>query len=112
METETKKVPGKNKLALVADKNKRDNLNICRMLENEGYGTASVFDFDEALILLQRIPLDLLVIDAFFDDAQDIIDLVASDKRMSRVPILFIRNKRYYSDVIKAKNDAGYFSDN
>ena len=103
METHRELKSGETKLALVADKNRRDNLNICRMLEEEGFGTASVFDFDEALVLLQRIPVDLLVIDAFFDDAMDIVDVVRSDRRMSKIPILFIRNKHYYSDAAEAE---------
>lgn len=81
------------RLALVVDNNQKDNLTICMMLKDAGFATASAFDFTEALVLLQRLPLDLVVLDSRFEDARDIIQAVSSNTRIARIPILFIRNK-------------------
>ena len=62
-------ITNSKRLALVADKNRTDNITICKMLENLGFNTASVFDFTEALVVLQRISLAIVVLDSFFENA-------------------------------------------
>lgn len=88
-----------NKIALAANKNRADNLSICQMLKSNGCNTASVFGFTEALVLLQRIPLDLGVLDSLFEDARDLIELITTEKRISKIPILMMRNRGIIEDV-------------
>lgn len=77
-----------NNLAIVADENRKNNRRMCEFLKGRGYGTISAFRFSDAVVLIQRISPDLVVLDSSFHDAEDIVDLLKVNKQTKDVPVL------------------------
>ena len=77
-----------NNLAIVADENRRNNRRMCEFLKGQGYGTISAFRFSDAVVLIQRISPDLVVLDSSFHDAEDIVDLLKVNKQTKNVPVM------------------------
>jgi DNA-binding response OmpR family regulator len=91
--------PTNCKLALVADKNEHDNLILCECLENQGYGTVSVFQYSDVRKMFEKFLPDLVVIDSCFEQTGEIVKFLRSNDQKKNVPIMLIRNKYYYPDT-------------
>ena len=81
------------KLVMVADQNEKDNLLICDMLEEQGYGTVPVFEFTSARQLLSDMAPDLIVLDSSFQHSDEIITMTREQEHTRAVPIVLIRHK-------------------
>jgi len=80
---------------LIVDNDEDVLVNLERVLEDEGYATATAINYEQALMLLSQHTFDLLVLDDYRSDRgsiQVVVDLRCSDMVPSLVVVTYHRS--------------------
>jgi CheY-like chemotaxis protein len=74
-------------------------------LEKDGYVTTQAFDGEEALNILKQVKPDLVVLDLIMPKLSgfEVLEAIAMDPLLNRIPVVILSNLAQESDILKAK---------
>ncbi len=81
--------PGTNARVLILDNDEDVLVDLERVLENEGYATATAVNYEEAQSMLSQRPFDLLVLDDHLSD-RDSFEVVVELRSAALIPPLVV----------------------
>lgn len=97
-------MPDKKQVLIVEDDRFLASL-IRARLEKEGFDVAQAFDGEEAMAILKKKKLDLIVLDLIMPKVTgfEVLESISINPEWSRIPVVILTNLAQDSDIQKAK---------